>query len=193
MRIIIVGAGISGLSMALHFRKHLPATVLMIVEGHDSANGRQDSSPSTFSGGLGVEIGPNGMRVLRRLSPSLHQSVVSTGYPVDNFEMRTAGGTLLGKRTMASDSPTIEKTIMIGRRDVWNLLKKEVERQCGEKVIREGHKVRLISQNGNEAKVVLQEGKILTADLVVGADGVRSAARKAVIDEDDGDGSVEFQ
>ena len=193
MRVVIIGAGISGLSMALHLGKYLPDSDILIVEGYKSGEKKPGHSASTFSGGLGVEVGPNGMRVLRRLSPSIHRCVASAGYPVDKFELRTAAGTLLGVRPVGSNTPTIERTVMIGRRDLWGFLKQAVERQFGDGVIREDCKILAITQRGNKVEMVLRDGEVLEADLVIGADGVRSAARKAVLEESESDEVVGFQ
>lgn len=81
MKIIIVGAGISGLSTYLHLRKHLPnpdSHTITIYESHQArsklpsanstasehANLNLDTlSESTAIVGGGLGISPNGMRV----------------------------------------------------------------------------------------------------------------------------------
>ena len=193
MRIVIVGAGIAGLSMALHLKRHLPTASLTLLESHKITDKAKDDAPSTFSGGLGVEVSPNGMRVLRRLSKSLHRSVVDIGYSVDRFEMRTEAGRPLGFRPAGSECPTVETTIMIGRFELWHLLFQEIEQQCGDKTVRDGCKLNEIKQRGDKAEVILRDGETLCADLVIGADGVRSVVRKAILEEGEKDDFVEFQ
>ena len=190
MHVLIIGCGLSGLSLYLHLRKLLPpapATKITILERHASTKSlARDTTPSTFAGALG--LAPNGFRILRKLDPDLAARVEARGVMVQDFEFRTSGDRSLGLWP-AVDSSGRQKgdgTIMITRKGLWDVLRAEV----GEGVIREGEKVVSVDVDG---KVKLEGGEVLWGDLVVGADGAQSAARQAVIAEGEEGREVEFQ
>ena len=183
MKIIIIGAGLAGIVSYLHLRKHLPPdTEITILERH--ASEAQNAAPSTFAGALGV--GPNGMRVLRQLDPTLHARVQAAGAEVRQFELRTAGGWSLGLWPAGSGDVVKQGTVMIVRRQLWEILKEEL----GAEVVKEGVKVMEVRQEG---EVILEGGERIKADLIIGADGFRSISRAAVIDEGEKGRDVEFQ
>ncbi|OAG12451.1 FAD/NAD(P)-binding domain-containing protein [Paraphaeosphaeria sporulosa] len=198
MKIIIVGAGIAGLSTYLHLLKHLPNPTTHTLTIYESHSPQKNSPPnltslSSFSesttivgGGLGIS--PNGMRILRNLNSALHDAVTAQGFPVSHFVFRGANGWVLGS------SPTSDATVR-------NLLSEEEEvcvassrhglretllrfvSQAGGKI--KYHKIARVSHDtaGRPYVVFLaQDGveRIDEADLIIGADGVKSIVRSAL-------------
>ena len=131
MKMVIVGGGLSGLVTYLHLRKHLPSKFhadITIYERHEGPKTPTNDLTSQVSlsavegafnsrlivgGGLGV--GPNGMRVLRRLSESLHHRVRAAGFPASQFNFRTSSNAELGSVSSMSVKPTTEETVMAQR------------------------------------------------------------------------------
>ena len=187
MHIIIVGAGIAGLTAWFSLRKHLPDAKVIIIEKHsssESSNTTQEDSPSTYGGGLGVS--PNGMRALRHLSQGLHAKVTREGFPVDDFEFRSAGGSSLGLWPANSNSPTRESTVMMQRKALRTILNEAVD----EIAVDAGAEVAQVTTDG---EVILSDGRRLEADLIIGADGVRSVVRAAILDKGEAGHEPEFQ
>ena len=187
MKIVIVGAGISGLSTYLHLRKLLPSiTDITIYESHRprtiSSLESQDYEDLTFStaivgGGLGVS--PNGMRVLRDLDPEIHDAVIAQGYLCDNFTFKGANGWTLSKVPTSDKRVDIgeEKCVSTSRHGVWLCLKKKVP---DEKIMYKQVSDVRIGENGKLVLSFSDQSSEAEADFVIGADGVKSTVKKAI-------------
>src|SRR5215469_3626951 len=117
MRIIIVGAGIAGISTYLLLKKYLlddPSSNLKdhisitIYESHHSRIGNEDYekhgctsfeelSSSTALVGGGLSIAPNGMRILRDLDKKLHDEILKRGFVIEHAVLKSSRGWKLGK------------------------------------------------------------------------------------------------
>ncbi|KAJ4295592.1 hypothetical protein N0V90_007605 [Kalmusia sp. IMI 367209] len=216
MKIIIVGAGIAGLSAYLHLRKHLPSPSTHTITIYESHHPRRTPSSdfhssethtenfqstdinlatlseSTAIVGGGLGISPNGMRVLRNLDIELHNAVVAQGFPVSHFVFRGANGWVLGA------SPTTDRTVRNedeGEEEVCVASSRHGLRETLLKfVLQAGGKVqyRKITSVGREASgrpfvsSTDEDGaeRVDEADLVIGADGVKSVVRHALFGDD---------
>jgi 2-polyprenyl-6-methoxyphenol hydroxylase-like FAD-dependent oxidoreductase len=184
MKIAIVGGGISGLSTYLFLRKHLSAHPplkdafdITVYEPHDLpslGSKRADNIPS--SGG-GYGLGANGMASIRRLDPALHDQIVRNGFASPKTVMKSARGWTLGVMPftdLRGEHP--ECCIMVLREVVIAALYERVDASAvvHQKVIR--------VENGNaKATIHLSNGEQHEFDMVIGADGVWSKARHAVL------------
>ena len=195
MKIAIVGAGISGLSLYMFLRKRIPALNeddIVIYEAHqaprrkhDQANtfGQSPADGASFIGG-GLGIAPNGMRKLRELSPQLHEAAVAQGYPVPRLQFNDAYNQTLGSMPsvdLSQGEP--EYMVMTSRQGFWNCLRDVVPDealQCG-KPVTKVHEVK----SGRYVVEFKDCSKSMEYDMVVGADGVKSAVKRAVL----GDGT----
>lgn len=205
MKIIIVGAGISGLSTYLHLRKHLSSThTITIYESHaprttplpqssssSSPLNLETLSASTTLVGGGLGVSPNGMRVLRDLDPTLRDAVRAQGFPADKFVFKGANGWTLGTQKTSDQSvrkPGEQEEVCVSssRHGLWETLLKAV----GEGVV-QYRKVLGLVRDESQKKIFLKlvDGDGVesndVADLVVGADGIRSVVRGALFGGDD--------
>ncbi|KAM7184093.1 hypothetical protein V8F33_013196 [Rhypophila sp. PSN 637] len=215
MKIIIVGGGISGLATYLYLRKLLPAApsssslhTIHIYESHRPQNtissDTQDtarnatsistlsSSTQTVGGGLGVS--PNGMRILHDISPSLHGAVTAQGFPCEKFIFMGENGWTLGVVPTGDkggyEGPSAREEVCVSslRGGLWACLKDHVDETYGTDVFKyEKVASTRPAAAGKKTVVVFKDGREEEADLVVGADGVKSAVRRGLF----GDGNFE--
>ncbi|KAF2025842.1 FAD/NAD(P)-binding domain-containing protein [Setomelanomma holmii] len=211
MKIIICGGGITGLSTYLYLRKHLPGTNrVTLYESHrpriDNVEGpltspyphqailnldRLSASTALVGGRLGIS--PNGMRVLRDLSGDLHDRVIAQGFPAEKFVFKGANGWTLGvqstsDKAVRAQNDHAEVCIASSRHGLWQTILRYAQETYGGGVVRYrkvvtvermqsgGIEVRSIDENGNE--------EADEADLVIGADGVKSVVRKALFGDE---------
>jgi 2-polyprenyl-6-methoxyphenol hydroxylase-like FAD-dependent oxidoreductase len=196
MKIVIVGGGIAGLSAYLHLRKHLPSYSerdITIYESHrprstTASSSAQDHpnqsvnldalSESTAIVGGGLGIAPNGMRVLRDLNLDLHDRVVTQGFPSDKF-VRSEGG-------------PEEVCIASSRHGLWHTMRKYVVEKYGDDVMKHGKVLKVYRDKGRatqhlQVRLFNEQGMetIVPADLVIGADGVKSVVRRCLFGDDE--------
>ncbi|EEA24710.1 hypothetical protein EYB25_004185 [Talaromyces marneffei] len=209
MKIVIIGAGISGLTSYLSLKKHLPrpsapATdhVYTIYEAYDtgkdsnfeqrlSSSGIGEANPhsSTLIVGGGLGIGPNGVNVLRRLDSEMLRDIVAGGYVVSKYNMKSKNGTLLmslDSQIPASDDDVVEvgsqqkmiNSVATSRHSLWRCLRTRVP----EGIIINKRISQIVSGSNNGPVIVRFEdgSKPVEADLVIGADGLRSITKNAL-------------
>jgi len=166
-KIIVVGAGIGGLSAALCLRRQgAEVTVLEQAEKISEV-------------GAGLQISPNGVAVLRALG--LEDGLAAKAVRGQAAVLRDCrgGGEVLRLDLTRLDSG--QAYYFVHRVDLIDLLA-DAARRAGVN-IRLLQKVRTV-ETGPEPVVHLASGGRLSGDLVVGADGLHSRARVALNGED---------
>lgn len=214
IRIIIVGGGIAGLSTYLHLRKHLPEHVEHSITIYESHRPRPASSSastpnhpnqsvsldalseSTAVVGGGLGISPNGMRVLHDLSLDLHDRVVAQGFSANNFIFKGANNWTLGMHStsdkdLRSQDNTEEVCIASSRHGLWHTLRQYTLDKYGPDVIKHGKVTEVTRVNAElggrvRVEIINELGQTGTefADLVIGADGIKSVVRRALFGDD---------
>jgi 2-polyprenyl-6-methoxyphenol hydroxylase-like FAD-dependent oxidoreductase len=208
MKIIIVGGGISGLSTYLSLQKYLsnPSSyTIKIYEKHhsqltlssvasgDDGNGEEaatfdelSSSTAIVGGGLGVS--PNGMRLLKELSPDLHNAVEKQGYPCENFVFKSSRDWRLNSSKSGDKrvEDGEEVCVATSRHGLWKCLRDAVVSLSGSDIIVYKKIVEArVGEDGKKPYVIFDDGSEEEADLVIGADGVRSVVKREIFGVDE--------
>ncbi|EMD00406.1 hypothetical protein BAUCODRAFT_163477 [Baudoinia panamericana UAMH 10762] len=164
MHIIVVGAGLGGLSAALCFALH-DHTVTLLEQ-------RPDLSPQ----GNGINIRPGASRIMH--SWGLRNDLEAISEICPTFLLRSTTTGEITMRSMlyeASEYPDWSTM----RRDVVVMLYRKVV-EAGVKV-RFGVRVRDVRESVGQATLTTESGERLDADLILAADGVRSRIRRHIL------------
>ena len=158
-KIAIIGAGIGGLTLAVALkRRGLRATVY-------------EAAPKLEAIGAGIWLGANAMKVMERLE--LAPQLNAAGVPLTKIE-------LADQSTMLSTVELERIRARLGQTTV-SILRSELQRVLVETVgtvnIATGKRAESVEPSG---LIRFTDGTTAQADIVVGADGLKSAVRQAV-------------
>src|SRR5258705_8058783 len=165
LRIAIVGGGIGGLTAALALQaRGLDATVFEQAEVLREI-------------GAGVSIHPNAARLLKRIG--LDDQLRKIGSPISRITLRTSQGgaitTPVGPATPAV-SPDCGQGYNVHRADFLNLLFAALPKGT----VALGHRCIQLKEDGNRIHVSFANGASADADVVIGADGIRSVVQREI-------------
>ncbi len=160
--VLIVGGGTAGSALAIPLAR--AGLTVDIVE----------INPEITALGSGITLQGNALRVLRDLG--VWDQVSAAGFPFDSLGLHAPDGTLLAEIPDArTGGPDLPATLGMERPELATILAKAV-REAGART-RFGLTVAEFSDTGEHVDVRLSDGTTGTYDLVVGADGIRSAVR----------------
>jgi 2-polyprenyl-6-methoxyphenol hydroxylase-like FAD-dependent oxidoreductase len=164
-RVLIVGAGIGGLAMAIALRDRGIAVDVVELE--------------TRVLGLGITLTGTTLRALDVVG--LADEAVRQGFGFDFFLVSDGGGKLQAKNPLPPARSGLPAAVGIKRPSFAQLMTESAEAKGAS--IRYGLTVEAISQNDAVVDVRFTDGSSGHYDLVVGADGVFSSIRKRVFGE----------
>jgi salicylate hydroxylase len=170
MRAIVVGAGIGGLTATLSLRR----------AGHEVTLLEQSRQLSEI--GAGIQLAPNATRVLRRLD--LLDAVAEQSTRPAHVSFRTwSDGSEICRYVIGREAEEEfgAPYLQVHRADLQQALSAAVPPES----LRLGTAVVGIDQDDSGARVTTASGERLDADLVVAADGIRSAARQWLFGADE--------
>jgi 2-polyprenyl-6-methoxyphenol hydroxylase-like FAD-dependent oxidoreductase len=171
MKVIIVGAGLAGLSTAIALRNLLkpkhPKLEVKIYDKTDASSGWADGQ------GAALGLQGNGLKALESIDPELRDRVYRVGFPCTHFTHRTDSDYLLGKEYL--DVLPVSRPLLIRC-----LLETLSDGAVTYKTIS-----RVVTKQGQKPKIIFEDGTEEISDLVVGADGVRSTVRSSLFGDEE--------
>lgn len=165
-KVAIVGAGIGGLAAAACLRR-VGIDVTIYEQAQRFARV-----------GAGIQQSPNAVRVLRRLG--LESDLRKIAFqPASALNRQSDTGELLWERAMgaASEERYGAPYLVLHRADLHAVLASAVP----EGVIQRGRKLAGLSQKSTTVRLDFTDGSRAEADAVIGADGVHSVVREAML------------
>ncbi|KAK3937134.1 hypothetical protein QBC46DRAFT_268198 [Diplogelasinospora grovesii] len=170
LRITIVGGGIAGLAAATALRS--PSHLITVHE----RNG-----PDVLEFGAAVALGPNGIKMVRSMGLTRDDvnGVLCGGYKAFSHQGKPLHG-----RPWVSESGSPVDWWLVHRQDLKDALLRSATSPSGSgspATIVYG--ARVIDVDAHSGKVMFADGAVVEADLVIGADGIHSEARAAVVQD----------
>lgn len=172
MKVLINGAGIGGLTAALmlHARG-------IEVEVHEAA-------PELRELGVGINVLPHAIRELAELGllPELDRIAIRTRELI----YMNRQGQEIWRELRGVDQGQDYPQFSIHRGFMHRMLADAARERLGEGAIHLGSRGIGFEQDANEARLLLENGKKVSGDVLVGADGVHSAIRRQMFPDEPG-------
>ncbi|KAL3452621.1 hypothetical protein BJX65DRAFT_266650 [Aspergillus insuetus] len=163
--VVIVGAGIGGIAAAL----------TLGLRGHHITI--LESAPKLMEVGAGIQVSPNMLRLFDRwgVSPLIHAKDVA----LERIHVRRwQDGSLLGTMPV---NKTFGQQVVIHRADLHNaLIEKALELENVELRVNS----HVANVDFDSTTVTLANGTVVGADIIIAADGIKSALRDFLLGED---------
>jgi FAD-dependent urate hydroxylase len=163
LKVIIIGAGIGGLTAGIALRR-----AGYEVEVYDRA---KELRPA----GAGISLWSNGVKVLNSLG--LGEEIAQIGGLMERMQYHRCTGELLSDVDL---SPLIhqvgQRPYPVARTDLQQMLLDALGVE-----VKLGHRCIAIDEDGAGVRAIFENGHQTTGDLLVAADGIRSAARHYVL------------
>lgn len=162
---LVAGGGIAGAATALALQK--AGIEPVIVEAR--------SGPADDEGAF-LTLGSNGIEALRQLDAD--GPALAAGFPTPAMTLRSSTGKRLGDVPASTARPGAATSRTLMRWELAELLRAEAERRG--LTVMPGRRLVGAEQRDGQVIARLAGGEELAADLLIGADGVHSAARTAI-------------
>lgn len=169
MKVLIAGAGIGGLAAALSL--HQAGFTVRIFE----------RAAELGEIGAGIQISPNGARVLHRLG--LAAALDAVAFRPQAVELRLHKSGFMVSRTPLGDEIAARygaPYYHIHRADLHALLRLAVEERCGNVIVL-NHEVESVAQSAGGTALRFRNGDSAHGDVVIGCDGIHSKIREALL------------
>ena len=163
-RIGIIGAGTSGAYLAS----------LLARQGFQVDLFERTSQPRTE--GCGILIVQAGMRALQQGNPEICERIIQAGDRVTKFEFRNLLGGLISAETV-TDEPDELPGMLVHRKAILTALLDAVPAAC----LHSNAELTAVTQTAAGVMAQFKDGRQWAGDLLIGADGILSQVRAAVV------------
>ncbi|OGM44354.1 monooxygenase [Aspergillus bombycis] len=169
INVVVVGAGLAGLGAAISLSR----------AGHEVQVIEQSGFLNEV--GAAIHVAPNATRILKAWGCELKSL-----HPVycKKLQVWDASGNLMWTPIIALN--TSDEWLLTHRVDLHNALRTIATNEANGRKINIRLSSRVLSVDAEAGKVVLEDGTIYVADLVVGADGIHSRTVQAIVGENKG-------
>jgi salicylate hydroxylase len=168
LRVAIIGGGIGGLAAALALaRRGLAVEVY-------------EKSPQLSEIGAGLNLSPNGLKALRHLG--VERDAVAWGCESEFQDIRNwrSGRIITRHRRSGIETRFGANFLTIHRADLQSILANRLPPGT----VRLGYNCVAVEPGPNGALARFEDGRTVEADVIVGADGIRSAVRASLFGPD---------
>jgi salicylate hydroxylase len=164
---VVVGAGLGGLAAAIALRKQG-------IDAHIYEKAR-DMKPI----GAGLSLAPNGLNTLEAIIPGIVGSLKAMGSETHRVSVRKSSGELI-----VTDELILQRLLNIR----WSYLQERLACCLEPGVVHLNTRLVGFRQHDDAVEICFDNGATVTADLLVGADGIGSTVRSSLI----GDGPPRY-
>ncbi|NEP91113.1 MAG: NAD(P)-binding protein [Okeania sp. SIO2C2] len=171
-KVAIIGGGIGGLATAIALRKQG-------IDAHVYEKAR-DLRPV----GAGLSLNPNGLKALEAIDPSIVEQLKQAGSILKVIQLQKNSGDIIQKTKITMMEKYGQPLLSIR----WSKLQEILAAALPPEIIHLNHRCVSFTQNYNSVTVEFEGKKTVEVDLVVGADGIKSAIRQKLI----GDGEPRY-
>ncbi|KAJ6256819.1 hypothetical protein Dda_8687 [Drechslerella dactyloides] len=171
--VAIVGAGLSGLALAIFITRLLPDATIKIYEVRPAD---QPSSAGT------INMTPNALRVLDHLG--VYKTLATQGYNFENLTMLNHNLDLFASVPMANVPEFGYQSLRIERRNIHAALLKEAQSKSQIEIIYDCKCTSITdSLSSSTVSITFASGTTTTADLLIACDGIHSTVRKFFVSD----------
>jgi salicylate hydroxylase len=167
-RIAIVGGGIGGLSAAL----------LLLQRGFDVQV--YERAPELLEVGAGLQMGPNAVRIIQSMGLSEELARVASEPPYMASVRWQDGSRISVRRTDNAREVYGAPYYTVHRGELLSLLLQAIPPER----VHVSHTCVGVAQDGDEVRLDFENGRQVVADIVIGADGIHSVIRAAIVGPD---------
>jgi 2-polyprenyl-6-methoxyphenol hydroxylase-like FAD-dependent oxidoreductase len=165
MKALVVGGGIAG-----------PATALALAKAGIESEVLERRPVVDPEAGSWFTVAPNGLDALRAID--VLEAVRDEGVPSRANVMYGATSRRLGKVSLGR--PLDNDLVALTMKRSWLAARLEREAERRGILVRRGVEVAEVIDAGDHVEATLTDGTVLSADLLIGADGVHSRVRQAI-------------
>lgn len=166
MKILIIGAGLGGLSASIAFARQGHTVILF------------ESRSALSRAGGGINIRPGATRIMNTWS--LSKDLEKIGDPTGSFLLRNMKTGVIATRSVLVDAS--EVTDWGTTREVLMQVLCERAKDEGARIVF-GASVEDVSDDGSKASLILKDGEKYEADMILAADGIRSRIRYKILSD----------
>lgn len=165
-KVVIIGAGVGGLAAGLALKR--AGLNVTVFERH----------PELRTAGVGLNLWPNGVRVIYELG--LRESFEEAANLLDHYRTYSSDGRLIGDEDVAAYRTRFGAPLTgVYRRE----LNQMIADALGAEHLRFDHELTAIEQQADRVVCAFANGERVTADVVIGADGIYSTVRGQLFGE----------